>query len=162
MRALHQQSRRRDGPFVALNCAALPATLIENELFGHETGAFTDARQRYRGRFEQAAGGTLFLDEVAELPLEAQGKLLRVIQEREISRIGGTETVPVDVRLVASTNRDLEGLVRSGGFREDLYYRLNVVSLPAPAARAPRGHSPAGGILPGAVAPDRGRSAGGR
>jgi DNA-binding NtrC family response regulator len=135
VRALHQQSRRRDGPFVALNCAALPATLIENELFGHETGAFTDARQRYCGRFEQAGGGTLFLDEVAELPLEAQGKLLRVIQEREISRIGGTETIPVDVRLVASTNRDLESLTRSGGFREDLYYRLNVVAVHLPPLR---------------------------
>jgi DNA-binding NtrC family response regulator len=135
VRALHQESRRQEGPFVALNCAALPAHLIENELFGHEAGAFTDARQQYAGKFEQAARGVLFLDEVGELPLEAQGKLLRVIQEREITRIGGSENIPVDVRLVAATNRDMEALVREGGFREDLYYRLNVVVIRLPALR---------------------------
>ena len=135
VRALHHQGRRKDGPFVALNCAALPTHLIENELFGHEPGAFTDARQRYVGKFEQANGGTLFLDEIGELPPEAQGKLLRVIQEREITRIGGSESVPVDVRLVAATNRDMEELVGKGNFRQDLYYRLNVVAIRLPPLR---------------------------
>ena len=135
VRALHHQSRRKDGPFVALNCAALPVHLIENELFGHEPGAFTDARQRYAGKFEQANGGTLFLDEIGELPPEAQGKLLRVIQEREITRIGGSESIPVDVRLVAATNRDLESLVSQGNFRQDFYFRLNVVAICLPPLR---------------------------
>lgn len=135
VRALHQQSRRRDGPFVALNCAALPPHLVENELFGHEPGAFTDARQRYVGKFEQATGGTLFLDEVGELPLDAQSKLLRVVQEREITRVGGSENIPVDVRLVAATNRSMDQLVAEGAFREDLYYRLNVVALRLPPLR---------------------------
>ena len=135
VRALHHQSKRKEGPFVALNCAALPAHLIENELFGHEPGAFTDARQRYLGKFEQASGGTLFLDEIGELPPEAQGKLLRVIQEREVTRIGGSESISVDVRLVAATNQELESLVQRGDFRQDLYYRLNVVAIRLPPLR---------------------------
>ena len=135
VRALHHHSRRKDKPFVAVNCAALPANLIENELFGHEKGAFTDATQRYIGKFEQANGGTLFLDEIAELPLEAQAKLLRAVQEREIVRIGGTKTIPVDVRLVAATNRDAEALIEEGRLRRDLYYRLNVVSIKIPPLR---------------------------
>ncbi|MFA6111709.1 MAG: sigma-54 dependent transcriptional regulator [Candidatus Latescibacterota bacterium] len=135
VRALHRLGSRRDGPFVALNCAALPAHLIENELFGHEPGAFTDARERHLGKFEQAQRGTLFLDEIGELPPEAQGKLLRVIQEREITRIGGRDNVPVDVRLVAATNRELDRLVRDGAFRQDLYYRLNVVAIRLPPLR---------------------------
>ena len=135
VRALHNLSRRREGPFVALNCAALPASLVENELFGHEPGAFTDARSRHQGRFEQAGGGTLFLDDVSELPAEVQAKLLRVLQEREISRIGGTAAIPVDVRIVAATNSDLQQQVEDGGFREDLFYRLNVVSLRLPPLR---------------------------
>jgi len=135
VRALHHQSKRKEGPFVALNCAALPAHLIENELFGHEPGAFTDARQRYLGKFEQANGGTLFLDEIGELPPEAQGKLLRVIQEREVTRIGGSESISVDVRLVAATNQELESLVQRGDFRQDLYYRLNVVAIRLPPLR---------------------------
>ncbi|MEW6754482.1 MAG: sigma-54 dependent transcriptional regulator [Candidatus Latescibacterota bacterium] len=135
VRALHRRSRRSEGPLVALNCAALPAHLIENELFGHEPGAFTDARRRYAGRFEQAQGGTLFLDEVGELPLEAQGKLLRVIQEREVMRIGGSQSVPVDVRLVAATNRAMDEMLQQGRFRQDLYYRLNVVAIRVPPLR---------------------------
>ena len=132
VRALHQHSTRSEDPFVAVNCAALPSNLIENELFGHEKGAFTDAAERYVGKFEQADGGTLFLDEVAELPVEAQAKLLRAIQEREITRVGGDRPVPVDVRLVAATNRNLDLLVEGGGFRKDLYFRVNVVSIKIP------------------------------
>lgn len=135
VRALYQESSRHNGPFVALNCAALPAHLIESELFGHEAGAFTDARKLHAGKFEQASGGVLFLDEVGELPLEGQGKLLRVIQERELTRVGGHETIPVDVRLVSATNRDMEALVRDGLFREDLYYRINVVAIRMPTLR---------------------------
>lgn len=138
VRALHHHSRRKDQPFVAVNCAALPTHLIENELFGHEKGAFTDATERYIGKFEQASGGTLFLDEIVELPPEAQAKLLRAVQEREITRIGGTKTIPVDVRLVAATNRDMEALMEEGRFRRDLYYRLNVVSIKIPPLRERR------------------------
>lgn len=138
VRALHNQSDRKDGPFVALNCAALPQGLIENELFGHEAGAFTDARDRYQGKFEQADGGTLFLDEVGDLPVDAQAKLLRVIEQREFTRIGGSQTVSVDVRLVAATNKELGRVVREGDFREDLYYRLNVISLLLPPLRERR------------------------
>ena len=168
VRALHNLSRRREGPFVALNCAALPASLVENELFGHEKGSFTDARSRYEGRFEQAGGGTLFLDDVSELPAEVQAKLLRVIQEREISRIGGTAAIPVDVRIVAATNRDLHEQVGDGAFREDLFHRLNVVSLRLPPLRerledlpllvehflqqvAPELERPVEGVTPGAM-----------
>lgn len=125
-RAIHQMSDRMDAPLVKVNCAALPESLIESELFGHEKGAFTGATSRKKGRFEMADGGTLFLDEVGEMPLDLQAKLLRVLQEDEFERLGGTETIKVDVRLIAATNRNLEKMVAAGRFRSDLYYRLNV------------------------------------
>jgi two-component system response regulator AtoC len=134
-RALHYNSARRDRPFVALNCAALPETLIESELFGHEKGSFTDAQARRVGQFELAHGGTLFLDEIGDLSLATQAKLLRVLQEREFVRIGGTHPIKVDVRIIAATNKQLEELVRRREFREDLYYRVNVVSLLLPPLR---------------------------
>ena len=134
-RAIHQGSARADGPFVAINCAALPETLIESELFGHERGAFTGADRLKRGRFELAAGGTLFLDEVGELAPAVQAKLLRVLQERSYERVGGTQTLSADVRLVAATNRNLEDAVGSGKFREDLFYRLAVFRVHLPALR---------------------------
>src|SRR5262245_6049801 len=134
-RAIHQGSTRADGPFVAVNCAALPETLIESELFGHERGAFTGADRLKRGRFELAAGGTLFLDEVGELAPAVQAKLLRVLQERSYERVGGTQTLSADVRLVAATNRDLERAVADGGFREDLYYRVAVFRIHLPTLR---------------------------
>jgi len=134
-RALHQASGRREAPFVPVNCGAIPAELVENELFGHEKGAYTGAGGRQCGYFEQADGGTLFLDEVGELPLAAQPKLLRVLEERTISRLGGQGEVPVDVRLVAATNRDLEADVAAGRFRDDLFYRLNVFAVTIPPLR---------------------------
>ncbi|MBE2253963.1 MAG: sigma 54-interacting transcriptional regulator [Myxococcus sp.] len=134
-RALHVNSRRRDKPFVKVDCAALPGSLIENELFGHERGAFTGAEQRQPGKFEVAEGGTVFIDELGELPLPVQGKLLRVLQDREFERVGGTQTVKVDVRIVAATHRDLAHMVRDGKFREDLYYRIKVVELVLPPLR---------------------------
>jgi Nif-specific regulatory protein len=134
-RAVHVNSRRREKPFVKVDCAALPGTLIENELFGHERGAFTGAEARHPGKFEVADGGTVFIDELGELPLPVQGKLLRVLQDREFERVGGTQTVPVDVRIVAATHRDLAQMVREGKFREDLYYRVKVVELALPALR---------------------------
>ncbi len=134
-RAVHVNSRRRDKPFVKVDCAALPGSLIENELFGHEKGAFTGAEQRQMGKFEVASGGTVFIDELGELPLPVQGKLLRVLQDREFERVGGTQTVQVDVRIVAATHRDLAQMVRDGKFREDLYYRIKVVELVLPALR---------------------------
>jgi len=134
-RALHYNSPRRDQPFIALNCAALPETLIESELFGHEKGSFTDAAARRTGQFELAHSGTLFLDEIGDLSLPTQAKLLRVLQEREFIRVGGTLPIKVDVRIIAATNRRLEDLVSSKTFREDLYYRINVVSLYLPALR---------------------------
>jgi Nif-specific regulatory protein len=134
-RALHEASPRADRPFVAVNCAALPESLLESELFGHEKGAFTGAASTQKGRFEQADGGTLFLDEVGELSPAAQAKLLRAVQERQFERVGGRRTVTVDVRIVAATNRDLEEAVRSGAFRLDLYHRLSVVTLSLPPLR---------------------------
>jgi two-component system nitrogen regulation response regulator GlnG len=134
-RAIHHYSRRAGKPFVAVSCAAIPATLLESELFGHERGAFTDAHQRRAGRFELAQGGTLYLDEVGDLGPELQPKLLRALQERQFERVGGSETLRVDVRVVAATNRDLEALIREGRFREDLYYRLNVLTLALPPLR---------------------------
>jgi DNA-binding NtrC family response regulator len=134
-RAIHQESPRANGPFVAVSCAALPETLIESELFGHERGAFTSAMQARKGRFELANGGTLFLDEVGELSAAVQVKLLRVLQEREFERVGGTRTLNVDIRLIAASNRDLENEVKVGRFRQDLFFRLNVVPLALPPLR---------------------------
>ncbi len=137
-RALHQGSRRKDRPFVKLNCAAVPAELIESELFGHERGAFTGAVTARRGKFEQADGGTLFLDEVGDMPAAMQAKVLRVLQEGELERVGGQQTLRVDVRVLAATNRDLEAEVAAGRFREDLYYRLAVVPIAVPPLRERR------------------------
>jgi formate hydrogenlyase transcriptional activator len=134
-RAVHAWSRRSDGPFVSVNCAAIPQTLIASELFGHERGAFTGALLQRRGRFELAAGGTLFLDEVGELPPETQILLLRVLQEREFERVGGTRSLSADVRIVAATNRDLRQATAEGRFRSDLYYRLAVFPLEMPPLR---------------------------
>jgi transcriptional regulator with PAS, ATPase and Fis domain len=133
--AIHCRSSRRDRPLIKLNCAALPETLLESELFGYERGAFTGAVTSKPGRFELASGGTLFLDEIAEIPVEMQVKLLRVLQESEFERVGGIKTIRVDVRLVAATNRDLKREIAAGTFREDLYYRLNVVPIALPALR---------------------------
>ncbi|MBI1356848.1 MAG: AAA domain-containing protein [Acidobacteria bacterium] len=132
-RAIHAASPRARGPWVAVNCGAIPAELIESEFFGHVKGAFTGAAAQRAGRFEQADGGTILLDEVGETPLEMQAKLLRVLQEREIQRVGGADTLPVDIRVIAATNCDLAEMVRRGRFREDLYYRLNVVPVELPS-----------------------------
>ncbi|HSR71651.1 MAG TPA: nitrogen regulation protein NR(I) [Kiloniellales bacterium] len=134
-RALHDYGKRRHGPFVAINMAAIPRELIESELFGHEKGAFTGATARYAGRFEQAAGGTLFLDEIGDMPLEAQTRLLRVLQEGEYTSVGGRTPISADARVIAATHRDLRQLVRQGLFREDLYYRLSVVPIRLPPLR---------------------------
>jgi two-component system, NtrC family, response regulator HydG len=134
-RTIHERSGRRTGPFVAVNCAALPETLLESELFGYEKGAFTGAAGRKEGRFELANGGTLFLDEVADLSLVTQPKILRVLQEGEFERLGGTRTLQVDVRIVAATNQDLADMVKEKRFREDLYYRLNVITVRVPPLR---------------------------
>jgi transcriptional regulator with GAF, ATPase, and Fis domain len=134
-RAIHSTSRRKDRPLVKTNCAVLPANLIESELFGHEKGAFTGAASRRIGRFELAHRGTMFLDEIGELPLELQSKLLRVLQDGEFERLGGTQTFSVDVRIIAATNRNLEELKETGAFREDLYYRLSVFPVVLPPLR---------------------------
>lgn len=134
-RAVHHLSPRRDKPFVAINCAAIPETLIENELFGHERGAFTGAGERRQGKFELASGGTVFLDEIGELPLAVQGKLLRAIEEKMVDRIGGRAPVPVDVRIVAATNKDLRTAAESGEFRRDLFFRLAVFPVEIPPLR---------------------------
>ncbi len=134
-RALHEYGRRRSGPFVAINMAAIPRDLIESELFGHEKGAFTGAQNRSTGRFEQAEGGTLFLDEIGDMPMEAQTRLLRVLQQGEYTTVGGRTPIKTDVRIVAATNKDLRTLIGQGLFREDLFYRLNVVPLRLPPLR---------------------------
>ncbi len=135
-RALHKKSRRRDHPFVAINCSALPETLLESELFGHAKGAFTDARTARAGLFHQADGGTILLDEIGEFPLTLQPKLLRVLEQRTVRPVGGSEEIPFDVRLISSTNRDLESAVADKQFREDLFFRINVIQLEVPPLRA--------------------------
>ena len=134
-RALHDYGKRRSGPFVAINMAAIPRDLIESELFGHEKGAFTGANTRSAGRFEQAEGGTLFLDEIGDMPMEAQTRLLRVLQQGEYTTVGGRTPIKTDVRIIAATNKDLRILIQQGLFREDLFFRLNVVPLRLPPLR---------------------------
>ena len=133
--AIHFSSTRRDGPFIAVNCGAIPETLLDSELFGHEKGSFSGALTQKRGRFERAHRGTIFLDEIGEMPLSAQVRLLRVIQNREIERVGGTERIPVDIRILVATNRDLKNLVHTGRFREDLWFRINVFPIEIPPLR---------------------------
>jgi transcriptional regulator with GAF, ATPase, and Fis domain len=140
--AIHHASPRRDGPFIKVNCGAIPETLLDSELFGHEKGAFTGAIGQKRGRFERASGGTIFLDEIGELPLEAQVRLLRVVQEKEIERVGGTEPIGVDIRVIAATHRNLEAMIREGTFREDLYFRLQVFPIAIPTLRQRQGDIP--------------------
>jgi two-component system response regulator AtoC len=142
-RAVHRASTRRDGPFVKVNCAAIPQDLLESQLFGHEKGAFTGAHRRKFGQFEYANKGTLFLDEIAELPLALQAKLLHVLQDFRFSRVGGHGVIDVDARVIAATNRDLEAALARGLFREDLYYRLNVVEIRVPPLRERRDEIPA-------------------
>jgi DNA-binding NtrC family response regulator len=134
-KAIHYNSSRRDKPFVVINCSALAETLLESELFGHERGSFTGAHRQHTGKFEEAQGGTIFLDEIGDVPMHIQTKLLRVLQEGEIQRVGGTETITVDSRVVAATNRDLTAMIGSGQFREDLFYRLNVFPIRVPPLR---------------------------
>ena len=134
-RAIHNQTERREGPFVSVNCGALPENLLESELFGHEAGAFTGATKQRKGRFEQASGGTILLDEIGEMPAHLQVNLLTVLQRREVTRLGGKTPISVDVRIIAATNRDLREDVKAGRFREDLFYRLNVVYLEIPPLR---------------------------
>jgi transcriptional regulator with GAF, ATPase, and Fis domain len=133
--AIHFSSPRKDGPFIKVNCGAIPETLLDSELFGHEKGAFTGATAQKRGRFERADKGTIFLDEIGELPPQAQVRLLHVLQSREIERVGGTETIPVDVRIISATHRNLEGMIETGQFREDLWFRLNVFPIMIPPLR---------------------------
>jgi DNA-binding NtrC family response regulator len=133
--AIHQSSQRNKGPFIAVNCGAIPQGLIESELFGHEKGSFTDAKETKTGKFEQAKGGTLFLDELGELPLDAQVKLLRVLEDKKITRIGGIKPIQVDVRILSATNKNLEERVQKGSFRLDLYYRLNIFPIQIPPLR---------------------------
>ncbi len=133
--AIHLGSPRREGPFIPVNCGAIPGSLLDSELFGHEKGAFTGALSKKRGRFERATKGTIMLDEIGEMPLEAQVRLLRVLQHREIERVGGTDRIPVDIRIIAATNKDLEAMVEAGRFREDLWFRLNVFPIVVPPLR---------------------------
>ncbi|MBN2063054.1 MAG: sigma-54-dependent Fis family transcriptional regulator [Deltaproteobacteria bacterium] len=140
--AIHNLSTRKDGPFITVNCGAIPENLVDSELFGHEKGAFTGALTRKRGRFERAHGGTIFLDEVGELQPEVQVRLLRVLQEREVERVGGTEPIKVDIRLIAATHRDLDAMITEGTFRDDLYFRLNVFPIALPPLRERRGDIP--------------------
>lgn len=133
--AIHQSSNRKDGPYIAVNCGAIPDSLLDSELFGHEKGAFTGALSQKRGRFERANQGTIFLDEIGELPLAAQVRLLRVLQNREIERVGGDKSISVDIRIIAATNRDLEAMIKEGTFREDLWFRLNVFPINIPPLR---------------------------
>src|SRR5215472_3430683 len=142
-RAIHVQSARREHAFVEVNCAAIPEELIESELFGHEKGAFTGALARRRGKFELADGGTLFLDEIGDMSLKTQAKVLRALEEQAFERVGGKDTIRVDVRVIAASNRDLEALIREGRFREDLYYRLNVIPIEVPALRTRKDDIPA-------------------
>jgi len=135
-RAIHKRSRRQAAPFIGINCAAMPEQLLESELFGHARGAFTDAKEAHAGLFVQASGGTLFLDEIGDMPVALQPKLLRVLQERTVRPVGGKAEVPVDARIIAATNRDLETAIDEKRFREDLYYRINVVQIPLPPLRA--------------------------
>src|SRR5436853_1814769 len=134
-KAIHYSSRRAEEPFIAINCAAIPSTLIESELFGYEKGAFTDAKARKEGLFEQAEGGTLFLDEIGELELSLQAKLLRVLEEGSFRRVGGLKDIPLDVRVIAASNRDLRSESEAGKFRLDLHYRLSVIQIDLPALR---------------------------
>ena len=142
-RALYQYGNRSAGPFMVVNCAAIPETLLESELFGHEKGSFTGADRRRIGKFEQCSGGTLFLDEIGDMPLALQGKILRVLQDQRFERVGGNETIRTDVRILAATNRDLERMVADGAFRSDLYYRLNVYTIALPPLRARQEDLPA-------------------
>jgi nitrogen regulation protein NR(I) len=141
-RALYQHSARSDKPFLVINCVAIPDTLLESELFGYEKGAFTGATHRRVGKIEQASGGTVFLDEIGDMPLNLQAKMLRLLQEKSIERLGGRETLPVDVRIIAATNRNLEHLISKGRFREDLYYRLKVITIWLPSLRERTGDIP--------------------
>jgi DNA-binding NtrC family response regulator len=141
-RTLHEKSSRRSGPFVTLNCAAVPAELIESELFGHEKGAFTGATTRHLGKFEQAHGGTLFLDEIGDMPAIMQAKLLRVLEQKEVERIGGDHSIQIDVRVIVATHRNLDELVRKGEFRQDLYHRIFVFPINLPPLRDRRGDIP--------------------
>jgi transcriptional regulator with GAF, ATPase, and Fis domain len=133
--AIHNLSHRRSGPLIRVNCGAIPETLMDSELFGHEKGAFTGAISRKRGRFERAHGGTIFLDEIGELPPEAQVRLLRVLQDKEIERVGGSETIQIDIRVIAATHRNLERMLAQGNFRDDLYFRLRVFPIAIPPLR---------------------------
>lgn len=141
-KAIHRNSKRGNGPFVTINCGAIPGNLLESELFGHERGSFTGAVKKKLGKFEKAKGGTIFLDEVGDLPLDMQVKLLRVLQEKEFSRVGGIETIEIDARIIAATNRNLEEMVENKAYREDLYFRLNVIPLYLPALRERKGDVP--------------------